>query len=222
MPQESKAKKATKRKYAPKMVDITVTQEDLDANPQLVDDGVQVGEVIQIPEPAAAKVKPATTKLPSDIQPKVEDVTEPEKAEEIVPVHNTNSKRTITQVLDGKTYQIAPGRVAELPKSVAERIMSEWPGAVVAREPETEVQRKPWEEKMGDVFVRAKAEHAAKGFQVKDTVGPDRPAVVEPEIPSDANGKQDEKANVFPCPTCLVEYNSVVACRKHQRDEHGT
>lgn len=35
----------------PKLMNYTMTQEDLDNNPQLVEEGIQVGQVIQIPKP---------------------------------------------------------------------------------------------------------------------------------------------------------------------------
>ncbi|WP_410221935.1 hypothetical protein [Pedobacter sp.] len=38
------------KKSAPKMIDVTVTQEMLDQNPELVAEGVKVGETIQIPD----------------------------------------------------------------------------------------------------------------------------------------------------------------------------
>lgn len=52
-PEQKAAEKAAKAAAtaAPEMVDHEVTQEDLDNNPELVTEGVAVGDVIQIPKP---------------------------------------------------------------------------------------------------------------------------------------------------------------------------
>jgi hypothetical protein len=46
-----------KEEDAPKMIDHVVTQEDIDANPDLVTEGITVGQTIQIPEPPKKKKK---------------------------------------------------------------------------------------------------------------------------------------------------------------------
>lgn len=53
------AKKAPK---APTTIDHVVTQADLDANPDLVTEGVTVGETIQIPNPDAVAEAPKAAK----------------------------------------------------------------------------------------------------------------------------------------------------------------
>ena len=113
----------------------------------------------------------------------------------------------------------------ELPREVAERLMEEWPNCRPAQEARetTAKQQVPWEESCGDAYKRAMAAHRpVGGFQVKDTVGPDRPKVQEPPVPQDRDGRPDSKANVFLCPTCGQRFPKVQACREHQRIEHGT
>lgn len=208
MPQK-KTTKPGKPAQKPKMVDHVVTQEDLDANPDLVKDGVKVGETIQIPEPTTEKPKAPET--------------ETEEPEPTVQIHNTNPKRDIHQVVDGRNWSIGAGRIVEVPESVAEKIMAVWPMAKIARAAEDIKPPAPWEEQYPDAVSRAKSEHAGKGFVVKDTVGPDRPEVKETGG-TDRNGEQvgDQEGNKHVCPTCTIEFTSLTACRNHQKVEHGT
>jgi hypothetical protein len=100
--------------------------------------------------------------------------------------------------------------------------MDNWPAVVEVR-PEAEVKEQPaWEQSCGDAYERARLAHADRGFMVKNTVGPERPKVVEPPIPAGPDGRPDTEANVFVCPNCSIKFKSLVACRSHQRVEHGT
>jgi len=199
-----------------------VTQEYLDTNPELAKSGVKLGETIGIPEPTNDLTPEAVAAGAATLAATKPAKGEPISDEPMLAIHNVSTNRSITQVISGKTYTIGAGRVAELPKSIADKILLEWPNAKIAVSEEAIAAAEPWENGYPDVLARARAEHSAKGFQVKDTVGPRRPKVKEPPIPKDMQGKPDEKANVFVCPNCVAQFTTLLVCREHQKSEHGT
>jgi hypothetical protein len=215
-----------------KVVDHVVTQEDLDNNPDLAKDGIKVGDTIGIPEEPTPPPfsESALEPVPSNLKPEsahqrghqVEPKERPEPTEAIVAIHNISSNRAINQTIGGKVYSIGAGRVGEFPRSIADRILAEWPNAKIAVDERVQAPAEPWEAKMGDAFERAKVAHNIDLSKPKDTVGPKRPEVKEPPIPKDENGQPDPSANKFVCPTCVAEFPSVKMCREHQRVEHGT
>jgi hypothetical protein len=199
---QTKTKPRAKKKVV-ESVEHVVTQEDLDNNPELVTEGVAVGDTIMVPPEAP----------------------EPEASPKMVAVHNTNRNRAINQVLGGIAYNIAPGQVKDLPEDVAAAVLKAWPSARLALPAEAALPQQPWENNFPDAVERARQVHGDKGFQVKDTVGPDRPELkIDERMGATRDGKQvgDGEGNVFPCPTCVQPFKSLKACREHQRLEHGT
>ena len=142
-------------------------------------------------------------------------------------IRNTSHSRTIVHNENNQTYRVDPGMVAELPDDVAASVLQGWQIASmnVGGTVET-LPSKPWEQNTGALWERLKVEFPHIGRQQKETVGPDRPEVIEPAQPVDAydgSGKLIEsKANVHACPEdgCGKKFTLLRACRSHQTKMH--
>lgn len=197
---------------------VTVTQEMLDAEPEMAEQGIAVGDEIEV----AADWEPKPAPEPKGPKPARKKGLPGLGSEDKVKVHNINPRRDINHTFCGKLYVIRAGCVSDpLPRPVAEAIMREWQGARPASEDTGTEPPEEWERRYPNAYAAAKAQHGADGFQVKDTVGPDRPKVVDPPVPSGEDGKPDVKANKFVCPQCLMEFGSHKVKCEHMKSEHG-
>lgn len=140
-------------------------------------------------------------------------------------IFNESVSKTIVHSEGGEYYRIDPLQTAEIPDEIAESILSGWPTAKVPGKTKDNLPAVPWEHRCGDVWEKAKKEFGIKEKAMKETRGPERPEVVEPEIPADAvdpdSGRiQKDKLNKNVCPTCAAEFPTLKGCRLHQRKKH--
>jgi len=144
----------------------------------------------------------------------------------MISVRNTSSSRTILHQDGTVVHRIEPTMVKDFEEDIANAILSGWNIAAVNGEQASPVPATPWEHSAGPTWEKAKQEFRLMEHSISPamTVGPDRPAVVEPPIPKDAIDEHgnviESKLNTHVCNICERPYKLLGHLRNHQRKEH--